>query len=92
MSKKNIDDIEVTLKKNKIWDTFFSYRFPSSTLAHEIEHARRGTSHTAGGHDSFSGVLLQGEKAVTRTFDQTANAVYQTVLANNFYFEFFKIL
>lgn len=93
LDTKNTDEIETKLKKNDIWDSFFAYRFPSSVLAHELEHARRSTSHSgAGGHDSFSGSLFPGEIPMTRTFDQTANAVFQKVLANGFYFEFFKNL
>ena len=92
LEKKNIESVATELKNNRIWQNFFSYGFPSSTLVHELEHARRNSSHSSGGHDSFTGSLFQGEPSITRTFDQCANAIFQKILANNFYFEFFKDL
>lgn len=91
----NVDQIETVLKKNKIWTDFFGYQFPSSTIVHELEHARRGQSHTGnalaggGAHENITVSLFPGDTAQTRSFDQSANAVYQKVLEGGVYEKFF---
>jgi hypothetical protein len=77
--------VETTLKANRMWEDKFSYRFPSSTLIHELEHARRRKEH-AGTHDGVVGRLWPTDESVgLRSFDQAANAVYARVLGQGFY-------
>ena len=90
LRKKNIDLIETKLKKNRMWELFFLYSFPSSTIPHELEHARRKGSHEQGGHDSTNTKLYPDDSVQTRTFDQAANGIYQLVLSEGFYEELFK--
>jgi hypothetical protein len=71
-------------KNNKVWADFFGYHFPATVMAHEIEHVRRGNDRH-GDHDSIQTELYHGDKPQTRTFSESANAVYNKVLANGFY-------
>ena len=82
--------VETELQKSESWRQFFAYGFPSSTMAHELEHARRGGSHESGGHDSISSALFPGDVAQTRTFDQAAAASYARILGGGFYERLFK--
>jgi hypothetical protein len=81
LARGTLDDFETTLKRNALWNSGFSYSFPSSTLIHELEHARRGGSHEQSGHESTNVKLWPDDEARTRTFDQAANAIYERVLA-----------
>lgn len=91
-----VDKIETTLKKNKIWNDYFGYQFPSSTIVHELEHARRGQSHSTssleggGAHENITASLFPGDVVQSRSFDQSANVVYQKVLEGGFYEKFFS--
>ena len=77
------------LKKNKIWKDLFLLTFPCSTVIHELEHFRRGTKHEAV-HEPTRESLWKGDDVSIlpggeRTFDQSANAVYQKLLSEGFY-------
>ena len=89
LKKKDFILIESTLKNNSIWDRFFSFRFPSSTIPHELEHLRRNSDHLSG-HDSTMKKIIASDKGVLRTFDQAVNFVYQEILTNGFFEKFFK--
>lgn len=93
MKKKNAEDfVSGVLKNNKAWEKFFSYSVPSSTIVHELEHARRNTSHESSGHDSKYESLFPGNVPKIRTFNESANAVFEKVLASGFYEKFLKAL
>lgn len=87
-----VEDIETKLKNNKTWDYYFGYRFPSATLPHELEHARRSQNHDAEGHGGTKEKLFEGGDVKQLTFDQTGNAVFQHILSKGFYQEFFNAL
>src|SRR5579862_1991559 len=71
-----------------IWNKTFSFRYPSTTLPHELEHGRRGSSHNLGiAHDLIRTKLWEDDIPVERTFDQCANAVFSKVLGEGFYEE-----
>jgi len=57
-----------------------------------MEHARRHQTHEKGGHDSTYIALFPGDEAKKRTFDQSANQVFQQILGKGFYEQFFKVL
>lgn len=94
LKKKNVEDfISGVLKKNNAWQRCFSYSVPSSTVCHELEHARRRSSHTqAGGHDSRNEILFPGDTPQIRTFNESANLVFGKVLASGFYEKFLEAL
>lgn len=94
LKRKNIEDFNSgVLKKNKAWERFFSYSFPSSTIVHELEHARRNNSHATGpGHDAIYGQLFPGDTVASRTFNECANAAFEKVLALDFYGKFLLAL
>jgi hypothetical protein len=95
LKKKNGEDfVSGTLKKNKAWDKFFSYSVPSSTICHELEHARRGNAHGAagGGHDSISSPIFEGDSGIIRSFNECCNVVFEKVLASGFYEKFLNAL
>lgn len=85
-NKKNIQQLQSS-KVNKI-NKMFSYTFPSCTLAHELEHARRRDSHK-GIHSSINTVILPNEDKKVRSFDQSANAVYKFLLSHGLYEKMF---
>lgn len=92
-----VDKIETSLKKNKIWNDYFGYQFPSSVIVHELEHARRGQSHNSsleggGAHENITASLFPGDTVQSRSFDQSANVVYQKVLEGGFYEKFFAAI
>jgi hypothetical protein len=91
LEKKDLAIINRDLKKCTVWQKFFAYSFPATTIPHEIEHARRNANHdSSGGHDSLNNIsLFPGDPPSTRTFDEGVNAIYQYVLANGMYREFF---
>ena len=77
--------IRQKLKDNAMWEQFFDYRFPASTLPHELEHARRGSTHEGGNHDSIFVAMMPGDTPQERNFSEASNFVYQQVLAHDFY-------
>ncbi len=90
---KNVEKMLADLKKNEVWEKFFSYKVPSSTICHELEHARRKTEHgNQDGHDSTMAVLFPGDVRQTRTFNESSNLVFEMVLANGFYEKFLKAI
>lgn len=94
LKKKNAEDfVSGTLKKNKVWDMFFSYSVPASTISHELEHARRGNAHGAtGGHDSISSPIFEGDSGIIRSFNECCNVVFEKVLASGFHEKFLNAL
>ena len=50
------------------WTSIAGYKFPTSTLPHELEHARRGEAHEGGGHNIIYTSLWSGDVARERTF------------------------
>jgi hypothetical protein len=70
-------------QQNTIWHDFFGFYFPSSTIIHELEHARRNTGHSSA-HDSIYTTLFPGDTEQQRTFEQSANAIYEKVLSGGF--------
>ena len=84
---KNVYDFEDFKNKSTIWKRFFTIKYPSATLPHEIEHARRKTGH-GGFHDSIHEILWPGDIARERTFDESANDVFTKVIASGFYDKF----
>jgi hypothetical protein len=65
---------------------YFSFRYPSTTGPHELEHARRHGSHdSAGSHDFTRLSLWTGDISIERTFDQSANTIFSRVLGDGFY-------
>jgi hypothetical protein len=75
---------------NEKWANYFSFRYPASTIPHELEHARRKDSHEAGGHDITRKSLWNGDNATERTFDQSCNDVFSKVISEGFYDELLK--
>ena len=73
-----------------VWQKYFSYSFPSSTLPHEYEHARRHDSHSAGSHQPTDQSLWPGDVATERPYDVSANAVFSKILEHGFYSELLK--
>ena len=84
--------MEKELQDNHVWRTTFYYTFPASTLSHEMEHYRRKTAHDSGAHNSTREPIFPGDSAPERTFEESANVVYDMVLKNGLYDEFFKLL
>lgn len=88
MGNSNLAEIIAkTLKDNKVWQQGFSYTFPSSTLIHELEHARRNDGHQTSFHGQTTELLWPEDTQQTRTFEQSANAVYAKILGLGFYAE-----
>jgi hypothetical protein len=67
------------------WKQYFSFRFPATVLCHELEHARRGTSHDNGHHDSINTVLWKDDVIRERSFDESSNDVFSKVISRGFY-------
>lgn len=89
----DLSDLQNTLVKplssNKLWTHYFAYQFPASTLPHEAEHFRRGTSHETGMHESSALPIFSGDTDnKTRSFDQRANEVYKRALEYGFLVSF----
>ena len=92
LKKRDALAVEKELQDNHVWRTTFYYTFPASTLSHEMEHYRRKTAHDSGGHNSTREPIFPGDSAPERTFEESANVVYDMVLKNGLYDEFFKLL
>ena len=73
--------------KAERWVDYCGYRYPATTLPHELEHARRNQSHDSGHHDSIRTALWSGDMPQERTFDQAANAIFSKVISDGFYEE-----
>ena len=65
--------------------------YPASTIAHELEHARRRSKHDEGGHDMIKTGLWLGDPHKDRSFNECANDVFSKVIAAGFYLEMIKI-
>lgn len=91
IKKADTSDLQNTLfdhlKKNKVWNTYFAYSFPATVLIHETEHYRRQSEH-AGNHVDIRESLYEGDKIQTRTFEQSANIVYQKCIELGFWTSF----
>lgn len=74
---------------NDKWVRYFSFRYPASTIPHELEHFRRKSSHE-GAHDITRDALWDGDIAHERTFDQSCNDVFSKVISKGFYDELLK--
>jgi hypothetical protein len=76
----------------KVWDDYFKYRYPASTCIHELEHARRASSHldAKAPHDTTIVSLWEGDSKIERTFDQSANEVYSKIIQAGFYENLFS--
>lgn len=79
-----------TLDNNEIWRNIFAMKMPASTLIHEIEHWRRRDAGMHGIHGSISYPLYENDLAQTRSFDESANAVYRKVIESGFYSELYN--
>lgn len=90
---KNQNSILALSDKSAVWKKVFSYRFPSSTFYHELEHARRHTAHNAGGaHDSINESLFPKDPVTLRTFDEATNAILDQILKNEYYERVFRAI
>lgn len=101
MSRDNYDSLYAILQSLKKpediigsvdtpFETLFGYSFPSATLPHEMEHARRKTAHSnsAGSHDMATSALWDGDIARQRSYDECANDVYSRIISDGFYQKF----
>lgn len=65
-----------SLRTNGMYQSIFGYTEPSSTIVHEIEHARRVESHDAvGAHDDIQ-ISLFGEPVKKYLFSELSNFIY----------------
>jgi hypothetical protein len=92
MNKKDPVSVLPDLSTNESCDRFFGFRFPSATIPHELEHARQNNPHEEGVHHNVIGKLIKGDTKTYRSFDEASNFVYEQILANGFYEEYFKKL
>ena len=70
------------LSQTDIYNSMFSMSLPSSTVIHELEHARRNNSHDAlGSHDDIT-IQFPGLDEETYTFYESANKVYDLIARN----------
>jgi hypothetical protein len=72
-----------------MWQKFFPFKYPATTIPHELEHARRHQSHDTGFHDSIKISMWPGDPPHERTFDQSANDVFSKIISEGFYEELF---
>jgi hypothetical protein len=71
------------LSQTEIYNSMFSMSLPSSTVIHELEHARRNNSHDAlGSHDDIT-IKFPGCEEETYTFYESANKVYDIIAKNS---------
>ncbi len=85
LKSKNIDVLQNDMLNNTVWVTYFGYNFPSCVLAHELEHYRRKDDHNSSYHTSTTKKMFPDDEIIPRSFDQSANAVYQKVQSMGFY-------
>jgi hypothetical protein len=73
----------LVISRTDIFKQFLGLSLPASTLIHELEHARRNSTHNeAGAHDSIKEVF-PGENPKIYTFEESANKVYDLVVRNS---------
>lgn len=73
----------LALSRSDIFKQFLGLSLPSSTLIHELEHARRESTHDqAGSHDSIM-ESFPGESPKIYEFDESANKVYDIIVRNS---------
>lgn len=82
----------LSILKEKNYNTIQSYignvcgyQYPASTLFHELEHARRKSSHSEGGHNPTSEPIFPNEIGKLRDFDESANDVAKYLIDRNYY-------
>ena len=89
----NIKNIKSTFDfqnlPNEKWRTTFSFRYPATVIPHELEHARRKSSHE-GSHDITRNSLWTGDISTERTFDQSCNDIFSKIISEGFYDELLK--
>ena len=83
-SDKFIESIKtkniINVKNSSIFQKYFMMSMPASTLIHEIEHARRNSSHTdAGVHDTIYETYPDIPTKLY-TFDESANQTYEIIM------------
>ena len=83
-SDKFIESIKtkniINVKNSSIFEQYFMMSMPSSTLIHEIEHARRNSSHIdAGSHDTIYETYPDIPTKLY-TFDESANQTYEIIM------------
>lgn len=88
-SKPPLDWSEA-LAQNGVWNDCLALSYPATTIAHELEHYRRKDSHE-GTHDQTFSKLAPNDVPKKRTFEQSANWVYEAVITEGFYEEFLKL-
>jgi hypothetical protein len=87
---KNGEDLsQITSSQSEKWYEYFSLIYPSTTVIHELEHARRGIAHSGNAHGPLKISLWDGDISRERTFDQCANDVFSHVIGKKFYDELF---
>lgn len=59
-------DIFYIRNKNAFFASYLSFSIPSSTLIHELEHARRQQTHNSGLHDS---IIIKFPKQIDKIYD-----------------------
>ena len=73
----------LAISKTDIFKQFLGLSLPSSTLVHELEHARRNSTHNqAGSHDSIN-ESFPGETPRIYGFEESANKVYDIIVRNS---------
>lgn len=71
-----------TISRTNIFTGFLSKSLPATTLIHELEHARRNSSHEGSlSHDAIK-VTFPGEAPEIYKFDDSANKVYDLITKN----------
>jgi|SaaInlV_165m_DNA_2_1040747.scaffolds.fasta_scaffold01133_8 hypothetical protein len=72
----------LTISKTSIFSEFLAYSLPASTLIHELEHARRHSSHNEeGSHDAIE-ETFPGQAPEIYKFEDSANKVYDLITKN----------
>ncbi|SNW63103.1 Histidine kinase-like ATPase [Orpheovirus IHUMI-LCC2] len=77
-------------RNNDRFKEYFGYVFPSSTIVHELEHARRQSEHSSTSHSEIIDESIGGKNPIS--FDDSANKVYDIILRNNFVSQVYKYL
>lgn len=71
---KYINDIGA-LRNDPFYQSYLGVSYPSSTLVHELEHARRNNRHDLGGAHGDTEESFMGKEKKRYTFNQMANEV-----------------
>lgn len=83
----NINEENImVLNDIKEYKNLFGFKYPASTLIHELEHAWRNSYHSnhKGSHDSIE-LSIRNQETKTYPFNEAANEVFMWILQNNFY-------